>query len=175
MTLAVEEPRTEKQAPLGVIAADWWRGLEERKGDRARLRRAVRLLDAALVPATHTLTEALRRQGYFGYGDRDHLLLTAVALANVKEDIGGDSFAALMGRPAANSNRSPVSELRFRRLLETDNPAALVEPIRRILATLGGRAPVGSLAEDLLRWDEKVRQRWAFEYYEVAPEKNNDK
>jgi CRISPR system Cascade subunit CasB len=55
-----------------------------------------------------------------------------------------------------------VSELRFRRLLESPDIDALFTGLRRALPLIGYRCDPLALATDVVNWGDVVRKRWAY-------------
>jgi len=58
----------------------------------------------------------------------------------------------------------PLSELRFKRLLEAPDADALFTGLRRALPLLQHRADVCALATDVVNWGDAVKKRWAYGY-----------
>ena len=58
-------------------------------------------------------------------------------------------------------------EVRFRRLLQTDGDG-LMDAMRRLVRLTKGSANVYDLSFAVLRWGDKVKRRWIFEYYGVS-------
>jgi CRISPR system Cascade subunit CasB len=103
--------------------------------------------------------------------------LTGLA-AHVKQHTANErSLAAQMGSPKPGSDRVPVSELRFRRILATDDLAELYTQLRRAISLLDGTANLIDLARVLCRWRPIAeqnpydpRKNWAYDYYAAAPQ-----
>lgn len=149
----------------------WWHDLDNRPGDRARLRRAGSIVDAMMVPATHLLADRLRRLGFTSVR---RAALLASLLAQVRQfDESGDSLPERLGRK--QGNRAIFSETRFRRLLQAADEDDLLLHLRRALHILGDRAHLPSLIEVARYWsfdpDKRTRiiVRWACDYYSKAP------
>lgn len=151
-----------------------------RRGDRARLRRARTIEDAALEPAFHRL---LRRLGLSPAGDGEERraepadLSALAAVAAVAAMAGRDAELALgthLGRPKPGSSAAPVSEARFRRLLAAGELEHRFDVLRRILPLLGGgsdaAADLVELAGVLCDWTAWRRRQLAYDYYAVAPQ-----
>lgn len=172
----------------GQRALEWWRRYcHPREGDaaaRALLRRARGVTDALLVPAALDL---VRRLGYApaGGGSDDGRVAAAAnlarVLAHVKEHDPGRRPMQQAGwlqfpgadRGGAQAVEQPrLSEQRFRRLLQSRR-GELVLAFTRLIALLGGTVNIPALAEDFLDWDhpergDRVRRRWAFDYWAAA-------
>lgn len=162
-----------------TILLNWWTGLESDKGERAELKRAESPLRVVFSPAYHDLLSRLREAGYrLGPDGRERLALLAGLAAHVKQDIGpGRSFATEMGSPRQGSNKATVSELRFRRILATDDLGDLYTQLRRALTLVDGAANLMDLAHVLFRWQpiaaqnsRDPRRDWAYDYYAAAPQ-----
>ncbi|WP_338415608.1 type I-E CRISPR-associated protein Cse2/CasB [uncultured Sphaerotilus sp.] len=61
-----------------------------------------------------------------------------------------------------------VSELRFRRLIESPDVDTLFVGVRRVLPLIGHHVDLFSLARDLWRWNDQVRKRWTYAYYDTT-------
>lgn len=162
----------EPAARPGAIALDWWRGLQgkgdKRRPDRAALaglRRCRSPLEAAMVPAFHDLRRRLPRT------DPDRLAAAAIVLAHVREDAGpGAKVARLLGpTDQKDDNSGAMTYGRFRSLLQADTPEELIRAMRRAVQLLNGSAPVADLAESVIYWGDRVRRRWAFEFFDSEP------
>jgi CRISPR system Cascade subunit CasB len=158
----------------GPQAAAWWRGLqpqdglgERRPGDRgalARLRRCASVMDAASEPATLALC---RRLGA-GEAGLERAALLAAVLAHVREDDPRLPVARQIGVPSDGA--APMSDLRFRRLLQAETPDEQLIGFRRLVALAGRKLNVADLAAGLWRWnDEATRRHWIYAYHD-APE-----
>jgi CRISPR system Cascade subunit CasB len=161
-----------------TILIDWWTALEADKGERAELKRAENLLRVAFSPAYHDLLHRLQEAGYrLGTGSRERLAVLAGLAAHVKQHTDNPhSFAAQMGHPNPGSDRARVSELRFRRILATDDPGELYTQLRRAISLLDGTANLTDLAYVLFRWRPIAEQNpydprkdWAYDYYDATP------
>jgi CRISPR system Cascade subunit CasB len=148
------------------VLFDWWKGLDDSRGERAELRRAATPIEVAFCPAFHLLLHAFRR---FTSPAPSSLAIVAGILAHVKQHDPAGVFAAQMARPKAGSERARVSGLRFRRLLKISEREELYQPLIRTLQLLGGQTNIFSLADDIYFWGPDVRKNWAYAYYETAP------
>ncbi len=160
--------------PLSSVNAllRWWKTLviENPSGaaraDRAVLRRANDLTAVACLPAYQRVYRAMAAAA--GAGDwHDHQkerIAAAVALlAHVKSD-NALSVPKAMSQRAEGSDRNPVSELRFRRLLDAPDAETLFAGLRRALPLIDYRVHPASLVEDVFFWGDKVKKRWAYDY-----------
>jgi CRISPR system Cascade subunit CasB len=164
-------------------AAEWWQELSfERSGGSlrraggakraalAKLRRADGPIDALAVPEAIDLYRRLRatEPGV----DADRVAALAVALANLRperENLRPDRRVprVFARKSFDDADSAKLSEARFRRLLQADG-VDLLDAFRRLVRLLDGRAEPRSLAEAILHWGDRMRQRWIFEYYGVA-------
>jgi CRISPR system Cascade subunit CasB len=160
----------------GAIARRWWKEITDTtRGDRgalAMLRRCDSPTDAVTITPAIDLARQLARvssEERF----RDALGL-AIVLANARREsdkrlmkaAGWKSFPG--DRAGTDSAERPVlSELRFRRLLQTGSDGK-IEAFRRLIRMLDGSVNIYDLAESYLYWGEKTKQRWAFEYFAVG-------
>ncbi len=164
----------------------WWQELDRARGDRAALRRCHTLAEAVLTPAFNRLRIDLARFGDLDDGAIARLAVVAGVLAHVTPPADEGMIEGLLGSrppgmiarqmaaPPPDGTRSPVSELRFRRLLAIpeSEPEALFAAMVRLVRHLGGtpaQVDVPSLARGLFHWNQKTKQTWAFAYYEAAP------
>jgi len=150
----------------------WWRGINSEKAsgsaraDRAILRRAESVYAVALTPAYQRVYAAMA-DAHDGQPWRDHerdRIAAMVGLAaHVKEETSL-SLPEAMSRPSEDSDRNPVSDLRFRRLLDAPDTEALFVGLRRALPLIGHAVDPKSLAEDVFGWGDIVKKRWAYAY-----------
>ncbi|HEY3373635.1 MAG TPA: type I-E CRISPR-associated protein Cse2/CasB [Candidatus Aquicultor sp.] len=160
--------RFDKDSPELKALTDWWRGLEDSRGDRAVLRRCRSLADVVFSPAYHRLRWAVSR---FGSIDDDRLALIVGLAARIKSNSEGSSIAEQMATGKADGYGSArVSGLRFRRLLKVQEKDDLFTSMARIIALLGGTTNLQSLAQSVYFWNDTTRKQWAFDYYSRAPE-----
>ena len=155
-------------------AADWWRELQpdptrKRQGDRAalaRLRRCGTVAEAMLDQATITL---FRRCGATGPDDLPAIGLAAAVLAHVREDAPGQSVARQLGPDQPDKPETAILKpLRFRRVMEAATPDERLIALRRMVALAGGRLNVRDLADALLIWNDRRRQRWVYDYWDAG-------
>lgn len=146
----------------GQQLAQWHRALADNRGDRAALRRCGSLVDVAFVPAFHQLSRGLRAVADAPVNP-DRLLAVAGLAAIIKQPIAS-LLSIQMARPAVG-DQPPVSELRFRRLLQCQTQEDLFHPLRRILHLLDDQANLYDLANSVYGWNERTRKQWAYSYY----------
>jgi CRISPR system Cascade subunit CasB len=153
------------ETALGKALLRWWEGLKEYRGSRAELRHAHDLTAIVLTGAYQHLYRTLLA---FGWPEEDkpennwrneRLAAIAGLLARVKEDDSRKLPVAM-----SEDERPAVSELRFRRLLESPSTDELFTGLRRALPLLGHKANVLNLANDVLFWGDAVKKRWSYTY-----------
>lgn len=149
------------------------------------LRRAESPLAVAFCPAYQRLYGRLRQAGMPDLSDyyKDRLAAAIGLLAHVREDVSlrsdaiesgpaagwqsEDALPRLAALMSANhqDERNPISELRFRRLLESPDTQTLFNGMRRALPLMGHKANIIALANDVLLWDDSVKKTWAYNYH----------
>jgi CRISPR system Cascade subunit CasB len=154
----------EKPDAKAIILA-WWNDLQQRRGERAQLRRAHTLNDIIFTQAYQRLWQRLQGSDW---RRADRLAIVAGVLAHVEIHDAARSFAAQLAIPRDGSNPR-YSGLRFRRLLQRE-ANDLLEPMIRAVKLIGKKANVNYLAVSLYWWNDKTRRQWAFGYYAQNPQ-----
>ena len=157
----------------------WWASLHsenssgQARADRAALRRAADLDAVACTPAYQRLYQRLLRTRD-GAGrpsfQRERLAAVVGLLAHVKTNT--DKTLPQAMSTTQKGEKNPVSELRFRRLLESPDADALFVGLRRTLPLIQGEVSVMSLADDVFNWGQVTKKRWAYDYQ--WPDKTGD-
>lgn len=176
-----------RRVSRGEIARDWWSRVCDpasgEPGARARLRRARSSTEALAVPAAVLLA---RQLGAIRDPLDERRLESALGLARVLAHVTANTAVSPMraaGWPSFPGDRRAgeadpgarprLSEVGFRRLLQTGSGEEQVSMFVRLVRLLGGEVNVAALSRDYLDWyRDGTRQRWAFEYYaagEAAP------
>lgn len=169
--------RPHNQRSPAERAAAWWRGLQGLGDDGetatgspdraalAQLRRCDRPLDALFVPAG---IELVRRLGLREQDER--AIQRATGLAAVLAQVQGTDRPLMRklgwqhrGKDAADN--VVLSEQRLRRALAVEEPEELLAMFRRLVAQAGNQCDPRELADSYLNWGDRVRTRWAFQYY----------
>lgn len=156
-------------------ARAWWQALQpkpgKRSGDRAALARLRRETDVVAAMADEAVLDLYRGLG-LGNSPSDvarwlpRVAAIALVLAHVREDAANGSAVRAVGRARFDDSESAAMKpLRFRRLLACRDDEDLVRQMRRMVTLAGRRVDVGDLAGSLLFWNERIRARWAFEYF----------
>jgi len=166
----------------GVCAAieGWFTGLSRQ--ERAELRRCDAPVEAGFLPAFSRLRFARTAEGVQPFASRqlaDPVAVTAILLARLREAAGdldrGATLGALMGKPPQGTTVPPVSDARFRRLVDVDASDAgeVLRTLRRLVDLLGPRqvpvAPLAATAFRLCHPFTAEREKWnlALAYYET--------
>ena len=168
----------------------WWEELQqqERRGERATLRRCSTLNAVMLTTGYHRLLHYLQGAGVYETNSRWQHAAVAGLLAHVEENDERHSFATQMALPnravgsedgeegsnepeeqGSPQGSAPLSGLRFRRLVQTSDRAVLFRKLIRTLRLLGGRAHVADLADAMFFWNDNRRRDWSLAYYQHAP------
>lgn len=164
---------------VGERCKEWWSEYcDPKEGDaavRARLRRCRSTAEALTIAQAIGLARRLgvtrpEREGSAGRLER--ALELARLLAHVSSD-APESVMRIAGytdfpgeRDTANEGSRPaLSETRFKRVLLASPGEELLTLLIRLLAQVDGRANIARLAQDVWWWNDKTRERWAFEYY----------
>ena len=151
---------------LGRVLAGWWQGLEDDRGSRAMLRRAATVTAVTLSAPYQRLFRRLCEAGWpedMKPFENDRLAVVAGLLAHVKET-ESRPLANAMSQRDEGGDRPRLSELRFRRLLESADLDSLYAGLRRALPLMKHQADVLALANDVLHWGDAVQKRWAYDY-----------
>lgn len=160
----VQEAKEMEATPQDLVL-NWWRDLENRRGERAELRRAHTLSEIIFTVAFQRLWQRLRGTKWHSV---DGVALVAGVLAHVRTHDPKEHFAAQLAQPV-HGDKPHYSGLRFRRLLQHRDRGELLDPMLRALALIDRRANVSNLADSLYWWGDRVRRDWAFDYYGRNP------
>jgi CRISPR system Cascade subunit CasB len=166
-------------APKGVLKR-WWHTISRddasgsARADRATLRRADSLRAVACTPAYQRVYREMAA-AHVGDPWRDYeqeRIAAIVGLAAHLKESSPHSLPKAMSRPAEGSDRNPVSDLRFMRLLNAPDIEAVYTGLRRSLPLIGHSVDLLSLADDVFGWGDVVKKRWAYDY--TWPKKSGD-
>lgn len=164
--------RSGLSAPAMAELLKWWHAMtgENASGtaraDRAILRRAADLDAVILSPAyqrVYAELVAVHDGQPWTEQAKDRIAAIVGLAAHVKESTD-QSLPEAMSRKSAPEDRNPVTELRFRRLLESPDVDALFIGLRRVLPLFKHKVNLQSLANDVFGWGDRVRKRWAYDY-----------
>lgn len=155
-----------KETAIGKVLFDWWEGLEDDRAGRAILRRASAITAVSLTPPYQRLYRRLCQVGWAEQAKpyhNDRLAAVVGLLVHVKRN-DERAPAKSMSLRDEGGDRPCVSELRFRRLLESPDVDALFTGLRRVLPLMDHGANVLTLANDIVHWGDVVKKRWAYDY-----------
>lgn len=175
--MAIQFMGKDQQAtPIGQELVKWRDGLANDHASRAIVRRAASPTEVALTAPYQRLYRCLLGEGWPRHASEsqnERLAAIVGLLAHVKED-DTRPIARTMSEASAETNkdRPPVSELRFRRLLDSPDADSLFVALRRVLPLIGHKVNVLRLADNLFYWGDKVKKEWAYEYYEWINKKS---
>jgi CRISPR system Cascade subunit CasB len=150
----------------------WWARIADEsasgqnKADRAVLKRCDSIEAVTRTAAYQRIYQAMRSQHEgedWKPWQLDRLAMVVGLAAQVKR--GGRTLAFEMNKRAAGSDRPVVSELRFRRLLESPDNDSLFVALRRVLPLVKDQLDLGHFACDLFTWSDSIKKRWAYDYY----------
>ncbi|MDO5861569.1 MAG: type I-E CRISPR-associated protein Cse2/CasB [Thermoplasmata archaeon] len=174
-----------QQDRFGEAVTSWWSALSRDRGELNRLRRAGDITAIQMNEAFFDLVREFSGEGNDGSGwyhglirgspdtekgkERDRAMDVLACVAMVASHIETDSdqsAATLMGRKDGASDHR-VSELRFRRLMDSDMEG-MARMMVRILPMIDGCASVADAARTVYWWDhpsQTARKRWIGDYY----------
>ena len=155
-----------KETGIGKVLFNWWEGLEDDRASRAILRRASTITAVSLSAPYQRLYQRLSGVGWAGDAkpyQNDRLAAVVGLLVHVKQN-DERAPAKSMSQRDAGGDRPCVSELRFRRLLESPDLDTLFIGLRRVLPLMNQGANVLVLANDIVFWGDAVKKRWAYGY-----------
>ena len=160
----------------GTICLEWWGDLtgatdpsRRNSGQAAELRRAYDVLGVVSCPSYHALKN---RFAWLDHDNADHrrtlnrLAVVAHVLPFVRRHDDKSRVGQQMGRPPAGSSLPPISEQRFRRLVQVSRDDDLMQAMRRLVALLDNTVNVIDLSELIMWWGAPSRmKKLAFDYY----------
>jgi CRISPR system Cascade subunit CasB len=149
-----------KGSPTGDALAEWWNGLAANPGARADLRRAHDLTAVVISPAFQRFR---RRMVMAGLPEDESRQDRLAVLAGVLVHLNASNELRLP-QAMRGEDKPRVSELRFRRLLDSPSMEDLFTGLRRVLPLIDSAADIHQLAADIWYWGDKVRKRWAYDY-----------
>ena len=150
----------------------WWNALHSetaagpQRADRAALKRADSLSAVACLPAYQRVFRkmAAKHEGDVWTTDQKDRIAALVGLAAHLKEKDDASLPEAMSRRGEGSDRNPVSDLRFARLLDSPDLDALFVGLRRVMPLMEHRASPAKLADDLFGWGDRVKKQWAYAY-----------
>lgn len=168
---ALKKSAVDNYSKAADLIFEWWKDLQapKKSGPRAALRRARNPDTVATHPEYFELFRNLSNSELPGYIKNRlsyRLPLVAGVLSHIREDEPGRSMAAKMGSSEKQGTDRPVvSDLRFRRLLRTEDDNEMYLMMIRMIRMLDNKANVKDAAISVFTWDEKTRKKWASRYY----------
>ena len=156
----------------------WWESLDNKRGERAELRRLESPDDIALNPAFYRFLWQMPpwkaqcknyRSSIWDYA------MVAGAVARIKRNNKEKKFAKSLGDSV--NGRPVMSELRFKQLLKSRRHEEFFRRICRGIALLNGDVHIIDLAQGILDWSYEQRVGlhsapynrpavyWAMDYY----------
>jgi CRISPR system Cascade subunit CasB len=147
---------------VGKTLLEWWGGLDDDRAGRATLRRAASITAVTLTPAYQRLFRRLNVDDWREY-QRDRLAAVVGLLSHVRAD-DDRTLPKAMSSTAEGSDRPCVSEMRFVRLLESQDIDALFTGLRRVLPLIKYNINVLELANDVVNWNDQVKKRWVYDF-----------
>lgn len=161
----------------------WWHSLNEKRGDRARLRRAETPDDVLLSEPFFHFLQKMPDDWATPYRLQSSAMVAAT-LAHIKENKADQSFASQMGTAKEGTKdkaKAKVNVLRFQQLQKSRNPEDFFRRLRRAVHLLNGNVHVLSLSDSILHWMKEYRYgvdrtpvkrlavSWATDYYKNLP------
>lgn len=150
------------RSPHGQGLRQWWESLEDDREARAQLRRASDITAITLTPGFQRLVRRLTSIGLpaqLNVMQQERLAAIAGVLAHIRH-----ADERRLPETMRGTDKAKVSELRFRRLLESPSIDDLYVGLRRILPLVDHSADPNLLANDIWFWGDKVRKEWAYAY-----------
>jgi CRISPR system Cascade subunit CasB len=155
-----------KDSPEVKKLIEWWKGLDNDRGERAILRRCHNPTEVVFSPAYHRLRQELR---LLGTVDDDKLALVVGLTARIKPPEDNSGSIAEQMATGKSDDSARVSGLRFRRLLKIKDRETLFTSMTRVIALLGSSGNIQSIAQCVYCWNDITRKQWALDYYSKAP------
>lgn len=135
------------------------------RADRAVLKRAGSVQAVIVTPAYQRAYVVLKKAhgGRWSPDEEDRIAAIVGLSAHVRK-LGELSLPKAMSTPPKGTDRNPVSELRFRRLLDSPDIDALFVGLRRTLPLIDHTVRLEALAKDIFSWGDDVKKSWAYDY-----------
>ncbi|MDT8999524.1 type I-E CRISPR-associated protein Cse2/CasB [Paucibacter sp. APW11] len=158
--------------PVMNAYLSWWHAITSEKAsgtaraERAELRRAHDLGAVVLTPAYQRFYRQLA-EAHEGAPWKPWQLERLAAIAGLAVHIKTESRLNLpeaMSQRDKGSDRNAVSELRFARLLDAPDVAALFSGLRRVMPLIDKQLSPAALANDVFGWGEHIKKQWAYAY-----------
>lgn len=163
---------------------EWWKWLDDNRGDRARLRRVESPDDVLLTSAFSRFLAEMPDEWSLSEQLPASALVAAI-VAQVKEDVSTSSFATQLAMPKEGGDKPRMSELRFQQLQKSQDPTEFYRRLLRAVRMLDGNVNILSITNDILHWMHEYRKGvdrnpqhrlafcWASDYYRSLPKKQS--
>lgn len=139
---------------------EWWVMLNKDRAARSAIRHQSDILGIMMCEPFYRLVRMIPDM----WGRLDTLACVAMAVGSVDVD-SKESAATLMGRKSGLA--APVSDLRFKRLMESDAKEAS-RLLTRLLPIIDRKANVRNMARIIKYWDnpnQLSKKKWMVDYY----------
>ncbi len=171
--LLSRDKKSEQAEKFWTFLTQWWEGLADDRGVRARLRRANKSDDVYLSRDFQrgVVAELAKRGIDLDLREQERLALGVGVLAHVRTLAHDTTFARQL-KPTENAPAS-VRDPRFRKLMAIpdDDREALFLMLRRLVRYLGDAAEIKSLVTGAFWWNAHTRREWSIDYYTNRPAK----
>lgn len=165
-----------KDHRTSAILLEWWKNLENNKGDRAELRRCHNVSEIIMTPAYHRIYRWLVSVELPDEPANDRIPVLVALAAQIKNHVpsnNADIFPKALSQKVAGSDRPRLSANRFRSILQLDAPDELLTGLRRSLPLIDSVSDIRDLAHAVYYWGDKIKRRWAYAY--DWPARSNEK
>ena len=160
-----------REGPLRRELKKWWEGLDDDRKTRAEFRRAKSVQEIIMMPSFYGAYNDFKQYFKEEKGWEDRLAMVLGLLSHIKSESDKD-LAVQMATPPPNSQQPPVSELRFRRLIQCNRGELYVKMIH-IIRLLGGKGNLYDTAQSCYFWGHKTKREWAFAYFPLVKDNKN--
>lgn len=146
-----------------LILQEWWKQLQDKKGDRAELRRSKNLQQIRFCKAYYRLLHDLNEYNPI----HNRLALVTGVLSHVDEDSPILTLGVQMAmlKKAESSDSPAVSEIRFRKIITITDLDDLFIAMIRTVRMLGNQCNLADLANILYFWGDRTKKQLAEDYY----------
>ena len=147
----------------------WWVGLNRDNASRSKMRRESTMMG---IQMNESFFDLYRMVPWVK--DIDALSCVAMVISNIDGD-DVDSIATRMGKKTPSSEHS-VSELRFRRIIESEGEDA-ARHVVRVLPMINRYANIKETAKAIMYWDNPnqiSKKNWIKDYYLANGKRNEE-
>lgn len=150
----------------------WWHAISSdtasgtARADRATLKRADTLTAVACTSAYQRIYRKMleANNGRPWQAFEQERIAALIGLAAHVKGSEPRSLPEAMSHHTKDSDRNPVSDLRFSRLLNAPDMEALFTGLRRSLPLIDNKVDPAKLADDVFGWGDDVKKCWAYSY-----------